>query len=175
MSTTTSTAPEEHRPQGSRVDRSQYALAGLLVLIGCYTVYDATTLNVGFGDPVGPRAFPYVVGSVLVGLGVLLAIATARGDVPEGDEGEDVDLTHPPDWATLAKLVAVLVFTILTIGVLGWAVNGAILFAGSAWALGSRTLIRDVLIGIVLSVGSWYGFYVGLDIPLSPGILDGVL
>lgn len=170
MSTTTSTAPPDRR-----TDRSQYALAGLLVLIGGYTVYDATTLNVGFGDPVGPRAFPYVVGSVLLGLGILLAIATARGDVPEADEGEDVDLTHPPDWVTLAKLVAVLVFTILTIGVLGWAINGAILFAGAAWALGSRTLIRDVLIGIVLSVGSWYAFYVGLDIPLSPGILDGVL
>lgn len=170
MSTTTSTAPPDRR-----TDRSQYALAALLVLIGGYTVYDATTLNVGFGDPVGPRAFPYVVGSVLLGLGILLAIATARGDVPEGDEGEDVDLTHPPDWATLAKLVAVLVFTILTIGVLGWAINGAILFAGAAWALGSRTLIRDILIGIVLSVGSWYAFYVGLDIPLSPGILDGVL
>lgn len=170
MSTTTSTAPPERR-----TDRGQYALAALLVLIGGYTVYDATTLNVGFGDPVGPRAFPYVVGSVLVGLGVLLAIATARGDVPEAEEGEDVDLTHPPDWVTLAKLVAVLVFTILTIGVLGWAINGAILFAGAAWALGSRTLVRDILIGIVLSVGSWYGFYVGLDIPLSPGLLDGVL
>ncbi|WP_109505508.1 tripartite tricarboxylate transporter TctB family protein [Nocardioides speluncae] len=169
MSTTTSTAPER------RVDRGQYALAALLVLIGGYTVYDATTLNVGFGDPVGPRAFPYAVGSVLLGLGILLAIVTARGDVPESEEGEDVDLTHPADWVTLAKLVAVLVFTILTIGVLGWAINGAILFAGSAWALGSRTLIRDVLVGIVLSVGSWYGFYVGLDIPLSPGILDGVL
>jgi hypothetical protein len=24
-------------------------------------------------------------------------------------------------------------------------------------------------------VGSWYFFYSGLDIPLSPGILDGIL
>ena len=158
-----------------RVDRGQFALAALLVALGGYTVYDATTLNVGFGDPVGPRAFPYVVGSVLLCLGVLLAVVTARGDLPEAEEGEDVDLTHPADWPTLGKLLVVLVFTAATIGVLGWAVNGAILFAGSAWALGSRTLIRDVLVGIVLSVGSWYAFYVGLDIPLSPGILDGIL
>jgi putative tricarboxylic transport membrane protein len=27
----------------------------------------------------------------------------------------------------------------------------------------------------VLAVGSWYFFYVGLDVPLTPGILDGVL
>jgi putative tricarboxylic transport membrane protein len=165
VSTPTTTAP----------DRGQFALAALLVAIGGYTVYDATTLNVGFGDPVGPRAFPYVIGSVLLGLGVLLAIATARGDRPRAEEGEDVDLTHPADWVTVAKLVAVLVFTIVTIDVLGWAINGAILFAGAAWALGSRTLLRDVLVGTALSVGSWYAFYVGLDIPLSPGILDGVL
>jgi putative tricarboxylic transport membrane protein len=170
VSTTTSTPPAERRQ-----DRAQYALAALLAVIGGYTVYDATTLNVGFGDPVGPRAFPYVVGAALVVLAVLLAVATARGDRPEAEEGEDVDLTHPADWATLARLVGVLVFTILTVGVLGWAVSGAILFAGSAWALGSRTLLRDVLVGVVLSVGSWYAFYVLLDIPLSAGILDGVL
>ena len=78
-----------------------------------------------------------------------------------------VDLTHPADWGTVLKLVAVLVFTIATINLLGWPVNGALLFAGSAWALGSRTPIKDLLIGAVLSVTSWYAFYVGLGIPLS--------
>jgi putative tricarboxylic transport membrane protein len=170
VSTTQSSAPGTRRQ-----DRAQFALAGLLGLIGAYTVYDASTLNVGFGDPVGPRAFPYVVGSVLVGLAVLLAVATARGDKPEAEEGEDVDLTHPADWATVAKLTATLVFTIATVDFLGWAISGAVLFVGSAWALGSRTLIRDVIVGLVMSVGSWYVFYVGLDIPLTPGILDGVL
>jgi len=170
VSTTQSSAPETRHQ-----DRAQYALAGLIGLIGAYTVYDASTLNVGFADPVGPRAFPYVIGSVLVGLAVLLAVATARGDKPEAEEGEDVDLTHPADWATVAKLAATLVFTIATVDTLGWAISGAVLFVGSAWALGSRTLIRDVIVGLVMSVGSWYVFYVGLDIPLTPGILDGVL
>ena len=32
-----------------------------------------------------------------------------------------------------------------------------------------------LLVGAVLAVGSWYLFYVGLDIPLTPGVLDGVL
>ena len=159
----------------TRTDTAQYGVAALLAAVGAYTVYDATTLNVGFGDPVGPRAFPYVIGTVLVGLAVLLALATARGDVPEAEAGEDVDLTQRADWPTVLKLVAALVFTIATVGWLGWAISGAILFAGSAWALGSRTLLRDVLVGAVLAVGSWYLFYVGLDIPLSPGVLDGVL
>lgn len=157
------------------VDRAQYGLAALLLVLGAYTIYDATTLKVGFADPVGPRVFPYVIGAVMVVLGILLAVATSRGDRGEPEEGEDVDLSAKPDMVTVLKLVAILVFNIATIDFLGWAITGVILFAGCAWALGSRTLLRDLVIGIVLSVGSWYFFYSGLDIPLSPGILDGIL
>ncbi len=159
----------------TRADKAQYGVAALLGVVGAYTVYDASTLTVGFGDPVGPRAFPYVIGSVLVVLAVLLALATARGDVPEAEAGEDVDLTVRADWTTVLKLVGVLVFTIATVGWLGWAITGAVLFAGAAWALGSRNPFGDALVGVVLAVGSWYLFYSGLDIPLSPGVLDGVL
>ena len=156
-------------------DRAQYGLAAVLALVGAYTIIDARGLNVGFGDPIGPRVFPYVIGSVMLLLAVLLAVATSRGDVPQAEEGEDVDLTTPPDWLTVAKLVAILVLNLLLVNVLGWAITGALLFAGCAWALGSRTLARDRIVGAVLAVGSWYFFYVGLGVPLSPGILDGIL
>jgi putative tricarboxylic transport membrane protein len=161
------------RPVG--VDRSQYWLAAALLAVGVYTIIDARGLNVGFGDPVGPRVFPYVIGTGMVVLSVLLAVATARGDVAESEPGEDIDLTTPPDWLTVGKLVGVLVLNLLLVNVLGWAVTGALLFAGAAWALGSRTLVRDLLVGAVLSVSSWYFFYVGLGVSLTPGILDGLL
>ena len=153
----------------------QLGLAALLVVVGAYTFYDATTLRVGFGDPVGPRLFPYVVGAVTVVLGLLLVLATLRGDVPQAEGGEDIDLRHPSDWVTVLKLVGVLLFTVLTISFIGWAVNGALLFVGSAWALGSRTLVRDVIVGFVLSVSSWYFFHEVLGVILPAGILDGVL
>ncbi|WZH52549.1 MAG: tripartite tricarboxylate transporter TctB family protein [Nocardioides alkalitolerans] len=162
-------APERER------DLAQLGLAAALVVVGAYTVYDASTLVVGFADPVGPKAFPYVIGSVLAGLGVLLGLAALRGDVPSPEDGEDVDLSQRSDWLTVAKLVGVLVLTIATVDWLGWAISGAILFAGATWSLGSRTYVRDLLIGAVLAVGSWYGFYVGLGIPLTPGVLDGIL
>ena len=57
----------------------------------------------------------------------------------------------------------------------GGAVTGARPCAGRPWALGARTLLRDVIVGAVLSVSSWYFFAVGLDVPLPPGILDGIL
>ncbi|MDN4174140.1 tripartite tricarboxylate transporter TctB family protein [Nocardioides sp. SOB77] len=162
-------------PAAPRRDLAQLGLAAVLAVVGGLTVYDATTLGTGFADPVGPRVFPYVIGTGLVVLAVLLAVATLRGDVPEAEGGEDVDLTSPADWLTVVKLVAVLLFTIATVDLLGWAISGAVLFAGAAWSLGSRTLLRDVLVGAVLAVASWYAFYVGLGIPLAPGILDGIL
>ena len=158
-----------------RIDRAQFGLAAVLALVGLYTIIDARGLNVGFGDPIGPRVFPYAIGTVMVVLAVLLAVATARGDVPQAEEGEDVDLTTPADWLTVAKLVGILVLNILLVDMLGWAVTGTLLFAGCAWALGSRTLLRDLVVGAVMAVASWYFFYVGLGVPLSPGILDGIL
>lgn len=168
-------ADDTSAPQARQTDRAQYGLAAVLAVVGAYTIIDARGLNVGFGDPIGPRVFPYVIGTAMLVLAVLLAVATSRGDVPQAEEGEDVDLTTPPDWLTVAKLVAILVLNLLLVNVLGWAITGALLFAGCAWALGSRTLLRDVIVGAVLAVGSWYFFYVGLGVPLSPGILDGIL
>lgn len=173
MSTTT------ERPQetGTRlVDKAQYGLAGFVVVLGGYVLVDAVGLDDGFADqPVQPWAFPYLVGAALVALGVGLAVATARGDRPEAEEGEDIDLSGGSDWKTVGLLAGVFLVNLLLIGWLGWAITGAILFAGSAWVLGSRNHLLNIAIGVVLSVGTWYGFYVGLGIPIPAGILDGVL
>jgi len=158
------------------VDKAQYGLAAFLVVVGAYVVVDAVSLDDAFADQtVQPYAFPYVVGAVLVLLGVLLAVATARGNVADAEEGEDVDLSSGSDWRTVGLLAGVFVLNIVLIDFLGWAITGALLFAGAAYVLGSRTPVRDVAIGAALSVGTWYGFYVGLGIPIPAGILDGVL
>ena len=56
-----------------RVDKAQYVLAAVLAVVGIYTLVDARGLTVGFGDPVGPRVFPYVIGTGMIVLAVLLA------------------------------------------------------------------------------------------------------
>ena len=108
-------------------------------------------------------------------MAVILAIAIPRGSRGEADAGEDIDPDLPSDWRTVGMLVAVFVATILVVNPLGWAITGALMFAASATILGSRHYVRNVLIGAVLSVGSFYAFYSGLGIPLPAGILDGIL
>ncbi|MEH3034551.1 MAG: tripartite tricarboxylate transporter TctB family protein [Aeromicrobium erythreum] len=176
MSDTDLTTPTEPAPRARVVDTAQYGLAAFLAVVGVVVVLDARSLTRGFADqPVQPYALPYVVGTALLVLAVLLAVATWRGDRPEAEGGEDVDLDQGSDWVTVAKLVAVMVVVIATIDVLGWAICGAFLFAAAARVLGSRTLLLDVAIGTALSLLTWYGFYVGLGIPIPAGVLDGVL
>lgn len=168
------TTPEMQIVREDR-DLAQLGLAGFLVLAGAVTLWDASRLEVGFADPVGPQVFPYVVGTGSLVLGLALAVAAWAGSRGEVEGGEDVDLDQAADWTTVARLVGVLALTVLTVGWLGWAITGALLFAGAAWSLGSRTTVRDVVVGLVLSVGSWYAFVVGLGVPLAPGVLDGIL
>lgn len=164
-------------PQRPTVDRAQYLVCAVLVVVGAFLVYDALTLPGGYAkvDPVGPKLFPVAIGVGLIVLSAILAVAIPRGSKGEADAGEDIDPDMPSDWRTVGLLVGIFVAMILLVNPLGWAISGALMFAGCATVLGSRHYVRNVLIGAVLSVGSFYAFYSGLGIPLPAGILDGIL
>lgn len=165
-----------HTTEPRTVDRPQYGLAAFVTLVGIVVLVDALGLDPGFADqPVQPYAFSYAIGAALVVLGLLLAVATWRGDVAAPEEGEDVDLSGGLDWPTLLQLIAVIVVVVALINWLGWAIMGAFLFVASARILGSRRLLLDLGVGIALALATWYGFYVGLGIPIPAGVLDGVL
>lgn len=164
-------------PQQKTVDRAQYLVCAVLVVVGVFILYDALTLPGGFAkvDPVGPKLFPIVIGAGLLVTAAILAVAIPRGSRGEADAGEDIDPDRPSDWRTVGLLVAIFVATILLVNPLGWAITGALMFAGCATVLGSNHYLRNIAIGAALSVGSFYAFYSGLGIPLPAGILDGIL
>ena len=75
----------------------------------------------------------------------------------------------------MLMLVGVFVANIVLIDVLGWVISGAILFYGSALALGSRHYIRALVIAVAMSLITFYGFAIGLGVGLPAGILQGIL
>ena len=168
---TVRTAPER------ATDRAQYLVCVVLVAVGAFLIYDALTLEAGFAkvDPVGPKLFPTAIGVVLLLLAIVLAIAIPRGSVGEADAGEDVDPNTPGDWRTVGLLVGLFVAVIVAINPLGWVITGTLLFAGTATILGNRHYVRNLAIGAVLALISFYAFYSGLGIPLPAGVLDGIL
>ena len=111
----------------------------------------------------------------MIVLAIILAIAIPRGSTGEEEGGEDIDTSTPADWRTVGLLVGLFVAVIVLVVPLGWAITGTLLFAGAATILGSKRYVLNVIIGVVLAVGSFYAFYSGLGIPLPAGILDGIL
>lgn len=164
-------------PEPSGPDRAQLLVSGLLLVVGVFLIVDALSLTAEFAkvDPVGPKLVPIVVGISMLVCSALLVVATLRGKRGEQDGGEDIDTSTPADWKTVGLLVSLFVLTIVIVDALGWVIAGAILFGGAATILGNRHWIRNLAIGFVLSLASFYAFYVGLGIPLPAGILDGIL
>jgi putative tricarboxylic transport membrane protein len=168
-----SAAPGGAKEQG----RSEFGVALFLGALGLLVIVQALLLpesRIARG-PVGPGAVPIVVGSLLVIVAGFLAVDVWRGGRGEPEGGEDIELTGSRDWKTIALLAAAFVANALLIEPLGWPISGAILFFGSAFALGSRHYVRDAIIAVVLGVGSWYLFVLGLNISLPVGILRGIL
>ena len=159
------------------VDWAQYVVVAVLAIVGVFLVYSGLTLDEGFAkvDPVGPKFFPLLIGIAALVLAVILAIAIPRGSKGEADAGEDIDPEAPGDWRTVGLLIALFVAMILLVNPLGWVITGALFFAGAATILGSKHYVRNLVIGVVLALASFYAFYSGLGIPLPAGILDGIL
>jgi putative tricarboxylic transport membrane protein len=157
--------------------RSELGVCVLLLVLGVLVLTDAVSMDTDFAQrgPVGPTTVPLVVGILLLVVAVLLAVDVLRGGRGEAEGGEDVDLTEPGDWRTVALLVGVFLANAVLIEPLGFPISGALLFWGSAYALGSRNLTRDPLIAAGLSLAAFLVFNNLLGVPLPGGPLMGVL
>ena len=160
-----------------RPDRAQYGVCGLLAVVGALVIVDAARIQhiANSNDPIGPKPVPIVLGVLLLVVAVLYAVDVARGGTGEAEEGEDVDVTSPIDWRTVLLLIAAFVVNLVLIEPLGWVISGAVLFWGSAFALGSRNHIRNVFIAAALSLTTFYAFAIGLGVNLPAGVLQGIL
>lgn len=163
--------------QKARQPLSEYIPCVFLALMGVILLIDASRLsnNRTGVDPLGPRPAPILVGVLALLLAVALAVAVRRGDQAEAESGEDIDLDAAMDLRTVGLLVGVFVANIVLIDWLGWVISGGLLFFGSALALGSRHYVRDLVIAAALSLGTFYGFAIGLGVNLPAGILQGIL
>ncbi|TDD51361.1 tripartite tricarboxylate transporter TctB family protein [Kribbella antibiotica] len=115
-------------------------------------------------DPAGPRFFPLLVTTawLLFSIGYLIeglrAPKTAKAD---GDRS----------WFEPVALSALLVLYALLVVPLGYLIATALLFFAVARVLGSRQLVRDVVVAVVLAIVVYVAFTRFLDISLPEGVL----
>ncbi|MGW5671259.1 tripartite tricarboxylate transporter TctB family protein [Micromonospora sp. NPDC003776] len=172
---------EAAAPEGEaarRPDRAQYGVCAFLALVGGLVIFDATTRigsAINTADPIGPKAVPILLGVLLLIIAAIYAVDVARGGAGEPEAGEDVDLTTPIDWRTVLLLIGAFLVNAVLIEPLGWVISGTILFWGSAFALGNRHYVRNLLIAVALSLITFYTFAIGLGVDLPAGVLQGIL
>lgn len=181
---TLTTAPEPtadpvHR-RGLRAalrGRSELGVSVLLALVGVLVLTDALTMDGDFiqRGPVGPKTVPVIVGAALLLVAAFLAVDVLRGGRGEAEGGEDVDLSEPGDWRTVALLAGAFLLNAALIVPLGFPISGTLLFWGASYALGSRNPARDPLIAAGLAVVTYVVFNNLLGVPLPGGPLMGVL
>ena len=160
-----------------RPDRAQYGVCGFLAVVGALVIVDAARLQhiANSNDPIGPKPVPIVLGVLLLVVAALYAVDVAHGGTGAAEEGEDVDVTSPVDWRTVLLLIAAFVVNLVLIEPLGWVISGTVLFWGSAFALGSRHHIRNLVIAVALALITFYAFAIGLGVNLPAGVLQGIL
>lgn len=163
---------------GRKPDPAQYGVCAFLALVGALVIVDATTRigsAINSADPIGPKAVPILLGVLLLTVAAVYAVDVFRGGAGEPEAGEDVDLSTPIDWRTVLLLIGAFLVNAVLIDRLGWVISGTILYWGSAYALGNRHYIRNLLISIALSLITFYAFAIGLGVDLPAGVLQGIL
>jgi putative tricarboxylic transport membrane protein len=111
--------------------------------------------------------YPYVVAAFLGVVGVLLSYQAASGGFRELDNGDDQG-TIPGGKAGAAWVTGGLVGVAVLINVIGFVLSGALLFVCAARGFGSRHPLRDLAIGIALTLPIYWLFNAGLGVSLPP-------
>ncbi|AEC21497.1 integral membrane protein [Pusillimonas sp. T7-7] len=137
-----------------------------VIFMGAVCIYASTELAATAQyAAIGPGMFVIAVGVGLIGLGVLLLIQIARGEVFEPEETENAASGQPMDKRAFFTALVAAILPALLIDMLGLPLTGMLSFMLVARAFGSRRLVSDLIIGFVLAGLGWLLFgWLGLDL-----------
>ncbi len=135
---------------------------GAFILFETHTIAETTSYS-----GVGPRLFPYLIGFGLAACGAVLAWQALTG----GWRKLPIDDNHAmPDWRAFGIISAGVLLQIVVIGWAGFILASAVMFVLIARGYGSRRLLRDALIALVLTTAVFVLFTkaLGLNLPAGP-------
>jgi putative tricarboxylic transport membrane protein len=152
-------------PWAHRIAALAFLAVAVGVLTGAFTIDQGTTYQA-----MGPRVFPLLVGAGMCLVSAIGVVQAFRGtDTEQIDQlREEIRATH---WPSVLLLVAALIGYVLLLTPLGYWQTTTVFFVAVARVLGSRKLVRDAIIGLVLALAVYILFDRLLGIGLPPGIV----
>jgi len=129
-------------------------------IIACGYIYVASLTQLSFiSDPVGPKTFPYIIGSIFAISSLFLIFK------PEFN----------PQWPSLYKSLEIIFVTIILIvyayslPVVGFVISTLIATFILSWRLGAK-VTEAIIFGAVVSFGIYFLFRTILGLSLAKGI-----
>ncbi|MDN3566154.1 tripartite tricarboxylate transporter TctB family protein [Paeniroseomonas aquatica] len=158
-------------PSGAAPD---VMVGGFVLLLGVLALWQTSTIPASpIYAQVGPKAVPYVVGAGLLALGAALLATALRGGWSH--TLEEVQEAPPTNWRALGLLLAGLATNLVLIGPFGFSAAATVQFVLVAAAFGSRRLLRDLALALVLTLVVWFGFVQVLGVNIGAGLLEGLV
>ena len=137
-------------------------LAGGLVLAGVGLVWSAVSAAGGDLGLQSPRLAPMVISAAWVVVALAYLVAQVRSREPASEE--------KPGWWSPAGVVASLVGFAVALEYAGFVVSAAAFVVVVSRVLGSRHLVRDVIVALLLPTAVYLVFTRLLDIFLPAGV-----
>jgi putative tricarboxylic transport membrane protein len=160
-------------PQGG-TPRADLGVGLFVLLLGLLALYAAWAIpDSPLYAQVGAKVVPYLVGAVMVLLGIGLSASALRGGWSHGIE--EAMEAPPTNWRALGLLGAGLLVQIALIDWLGFVIAATIQYVLVCSAFGSRKPLRDLAIGIAVTLGAYLAFSRLLGVNIGAGVLEGIL
>lgn len=191
--TTGGHAPPEHPPSQANEKRSgltfrgygSLTVAGILALFTAYVVYGIFTMDVPeSAQSPGPKLYPTILAVLSTAIVIGLVIDAVRN--PEDDRGmrynapvgeEQSESTIPVQQTNkrgLAAVIGAFILFLLIMEPVGWIISATFLFWAFAQAIGGKSWLLNVAVGLVVACGIQVGFSMGLGLALPSGVLGGI-
>lgn len=155
-----------------RRSRRWLVVAGAAVALwGGYALWKAYDIRQPTAyRPMGPRVFPVIISAALIVLGVLFVIETLRRADDAVEKHVATEL-RTADHRQAAMIVGLLIVYAWAFERIGYVVATTALFPAASRVLGSRRLLRDVIVAVILSVVAFTVFTELLSIDLPEGVM----
>lgn len=156
--------------------RIDIAIALTFAVFGLFLIIHATSIPMGiYKDPVGPRKFFYVFGTIMSLGGLVIAaqgwrLLQREGAEMDPNEGSPDESGYPGSWQRAFAIVAIFILYTLLFQPLGYIISTPLCITASLYVLGQRQKIAIPVIALVFTTLSYLIFaqVLNVRVPVGP-------
>lgn len=144
----------------------------MLILAGVYFWATSQIPSLELGDPLGPKAFPQLLGiGLLVAAGMLLMEIIKKPKAKPAVPTAETDPAKRPHHGVVAAVAGWTAFYVLIFEPLGYVIASSIYLLALTAYFNRGRWVTNVLTSVLFSAGSYFAFTHLLGVSLARGIL----